>query len=173
MAITNDDIAIYLTGGANNTDPNSSLGGAVSNTQVSMTELFNIFDRVDGEGSTDGETNYRIVAIRNNASQTATRAKVFFGNHPDDTDPVNYDGNVALGTREAVNVAAPVLADENTAPNPEVTFTKPTTRADAIALGDIPAGEFIVLYLRRVIAPGSPLKDDATFSIQVNVDTGE
>lgn len=49
------DILFYLTGGTGNTDPNASLGGVISTTQVSATALHNLFHYVSPEAATGGE----------------------------------------------------------------------------------------------------------------------
>lgn len=52
-------LVFRLTGGASNSDPDASLGGVMSNTEISGTALNNLFDDVSPDEATSGSTEYR------------------------------------------------------------------------------------------------------------------
>lgn len=166
MPILETDVEIRLSGGAQNSNITASIGGAISNTAVDMaTILHNLFDIVKSEGSIDGDTNYRIVYVKNTSTLTGPRCKALF--------VTNWQDQVSIGKRELKNVATPTLANESTAPDPAVTFSKPSTSATALMLGDLNSNDYVALYLRRVIAPGSAVKDLAGTHIRIEIDTPE
>ncbi len=58
-------LQLFLTGGAGNTDPNGSLGGVKSTTQLSSTPLNNLFDNVSPGEASAGDVEYRAIDIYN------------------------------------------------------------------------------------------------------------
>ena len=179
MAIDSDDLALYLSGGSTNTAPASSIGGARSTTKVNeTTTLHNIFDKVTGDESNAGDTNYRIVYVRNDhVTLTAENVKIYLTNVYDSGDQGSGNGtnDITHTIIEAVNATAQTLANENTAPTSGSTITwyEGTTRATALDLGDIPPTQARALYLRRIIAQGASAEDTASFTINIEADSAE
>lgn len=62
--ITGQDINIVLSGGSNNRDPNSSLGGDPSRTPVSSS-INNVFDNISESESETGSVDYRCIYVFN------------------------------------------------------------------------------------------------------------
>ena len=166
MTLTTGDIKLVMTGTGTTSNPNASLGGAINTTEeISTTSLNSLFDNITGDESNAGDTEYRIVAIHNSSpnSDTANEVKVYL--------PVNYQSFMSLGINEIAGVTPPTIANESTAPS-GVTFSSPSTKAAAIDVGDIIAGSFRALYVRRVIpASTSTPKDAASFRITVEAET--
>ncbi len=88
MPVTPAEIEIRLSGGADNTDPKKSFGGAISDTvvKVAIADLINnIFDTVFGEENEAGYSDVRILYLRNSNVQTlAERIRLFFATPPVD-----------------------------------------------------------------------------------------
>lgn len=137
----------------------------MSSTAVSTTSLLhNIFDQVSGDESADGDTEYRVIYIRNNhASLSAQNVKVYLSANPND--------DIELGVNEAANTNAQSLSNESTAPS-GVTFANRTSAAK-LDMGNIPHTQFRALYLKRTIAAGTAADDDAEFTIEIQTDTAE
>ena len=177
MAIDSDDLALYLSGGTGNSASAASIGGAKSTTKVNeTTTLHNIFDKVTGDESNAGDTNYRIVYVTNDhATLTAENVKVYLTNVYDSGDQGAGNGtnDITYGIIEAVNVAAQTLANENTTPTGSITFGEGATRAAALDLGNIPPTQSRALYLRRIIAAGASAEDTASFTINIEADSAE
>lgn len=146
------DIALRYSGGAGNTDPNASLGGAMSTAAGGVVDddvLHDLFDLVTGTERQAGDTEYRAIYVRNeHASQTAFAARLYVGN------PDNTEIDIGLAT-EAVNTAiAETLANESTAPT-GITFSHPTTDGAGLLIGDIPAGQFKGVWIRWTVPAGT------------------
>ena len=82
MPIIESDLEVRLSGGAGNTDPKKSFGGAISDTvvKVDIADLINnIFDTIFGEENEAGYSDVRILYLRNSNVQTlAERIRLFF-----------------------------------------------------------------------------------------------
>ena len=136
MAITSADLEKLLTGGASNTDPNLSIGGTLSTTQLVNNSKNNLFDKVSAQEAEDGLTDYRCEGLKNDhASLTYKGAKVWVRQNTSSGDTEVFIGASAQG----INTAPTAIADDSTAPT-GVTFTAPATEAAAISIGDIPQG---------------------------------
>ena len=102
MAIVKTDIKFFLSGGANNVNPEASLGGIPSTTEIDPEAMHNIFDKVIGDESFEGDTEYRIIYLRNtHATLTAERLKLFFIE--------NYLDELSIGLKDAINTNAAAL----------------------------------------------------------------
>lgn len=162
MAITAADLLFFLTGGGANTDPNASLGGGISNTQVPGT-IHNIFDRVTPEEAQAGDTEYRAIDIKNNhLSESAVDTFVWISQEtvsPGTTVALAYD---ATGTQS--------IANESTPPT-GVAFSTPTSKLTGINLGTIAPGATRRLWLRRTVTAGAAVANDSG-SLTVGASTG-
>jgi len=175
MPILASEIKFYLTGGATNTDPNASLGGAISSTEITSGELNNIFDDVTGDESAVGDTEYRCIAVKNtNASLTLKAAKVWILSNT--TSP---NDEIEIGVETPVGDAVQTVADEGTAPS-GITFAKPTDKASGFDLtgednnvGEIGPGKWVAIWIKRVVDAGAAAKDNNTFELQVEGDSNE
>src|SRR5574339_665740 len=83
MSVTNtlleSDVKIYLTGGTSNTNPNLSLGGSTSTTELINDVLDNLFNRVELSDAQTGITQYRCITIKNtHAEKSALKVRLYF-----------------------------------------------------------------------------------------------
>lgn len=162
MAIASTDIQYRLSGGAGNTSPAASLGGAKSTTAASAS----IFDDVSSAEAVAGDTEYRCIYVHNaHGSLTLVGAMLWI---PANTPSASTTIDVGLGT-SALNGNEQTVADESAAPS-GVTFVAAGTQGAAISLGDIPAGQSRAVWLRRTITSGAGAASDAA-SIRVTGDT--
>lgn len=171
MAIAETDLTWHLSGGASNTDAAASLGGAISTAGggvITKTKTFNsIFDDVSGAEAAAGDTEYRCIYVKNaHATLSLTTAKIWI--------EANTTGNeIYIGLDLAgKNATADTVADESTAPDPAVTFSKDcTSYATGLSLGDMAAGEYYGIWIKRVIASSKAATDDDNFTLKVQGDT--
>jgi hypothetical protein len=163
MPITTADIQYRLSGGASNTDPLVSLGGAKSSTQSGT----NLFDDVPSAEAAAGKIEYRCVYVHNAHATESYIDPVriwMAANTPSTSTTIE----IGLGT-SGLNGTEQTVANESTAPA-GVTFSAPTSFATGIALQTIPAGQHIAIWLRRTVTAGaSAFADSATLSIQGDV----
>lgn len=162
MAILSTDIIYRLSGGAANSDPNASLGGAKSSTAMPTS----IFDDVSSAEASAGDIEYRCIYIHNNhGSLTLQAPKIFIqANTPSATTTVA----IGLGT-SAQGGTEQTVADESTAPS-GVSFAEPADFASGIALGDIPPAGHRAVWIRRTITAGTAAANDG-FTLRVTGDT--
>ncbi len=172
MPIGESDLEYRLSGGANNETPAAALGGAISTKAggVIVTEEVNkVFDDVSGDESKAGDVEYRGIYIKNkHGSLTLQGAKIWVTQDADSSD----DATAIALADEAVNEAMETIADENTAPNGPA-FSAPTSKAEGLSIGNIPAGQFKGIWIRRTITAGASAKNKVTFKIKVEGDTAE
>jgi hypothetical protein len=162
MAIASTDIQYRLSGGAGNTSPAASLGGAKSTTAASAS----IFDDVSSSEAVAGDTEYRCIYVHNaHGSLPLIGATLWI---PTNTPSTTTTVDVGVGT-SVVNGTEQVVADENTAPS-GVTFVAAASQGAGVALGDIPAGQSRAVWLRRTVQAGTGAASDSA-TIRVTGDT--
>lgn len=172
MPVTESDLEYRLSGGANNESPAASLGGAMSTKSAAVIpteELNNVFDVVLGDEAKAGDVEYRGIYIKNkHATLTLQNAVVWITQDADSAD----DATAIALTAKAVNEAMETTADENTAPSGP-TFTAPASKGAGLSIGNIPAGQYKGIWIRRTISAGAAAKDKVTLKIKVEGETGE
>ena len=150
-----------LTGGASNTDPNASLGGVMSSTQMPT----NLFDDVQPDEATNGDTEYRAIDVYNSGDATATGVKIYIDpetSSPDTQIDLGYDSANSPHTADA---ALPTIADEGTAPS-GITFGH-YNASNKLALPDIPAGQAVRVWLKRIVNAGATNTANDTCTLKV------
>lgn len=148
-------LEIRLTGGADNADPNASLGGEMSNTELSQQALNNLFDNVSPAEAANGDSEYRAVDIYNSGDEAAVNVE-FYVNGPAEAEHTILAG---------LDSTTQSVADESTAPQ-DVSFAQYTSDS-RLSVPDIPAGSSQRLWLRWDVAPGAPNKANVTGTLAV------
>lgn len=174
MPIASTDIVFRLSGGAANTSPAASLGGAMSTAAggiITPGNNNNLWDDVTGAESAAGDIEYRCIYVRNEHATLTLQGAVLWV----DADPANgaIEG-VALDSAAVGSTAASTAADENTAPSPAVTFVEGTaidTKAEGLAIGNLGPNQFKAIWVRRKVNAGTSAIAE-TLSLRVEGDTG-
>jgi len=167
MPIAVADIGMFLTGGSTNTNPNLSLGGNVSATEVVSDKTNNLFRRIIDSEASSGITLYRCVAIKNK-SLTDTFTNVAFYMV---SDTLSFD-DLALYSfaQSPKNVVETAIPSETTAPSgPKINFIAALNRSGGLFLGDLAPGEFINVWMRISVNPGAAELADNAFKVRVEV----
>jgi hypothetical protein len=148
-----------LTGGAGNSDPNASLGGVMSSTQVSGTALNNLFDNVDADEASAGDVEYRAIDLYNSGDAAALAVELWISTETGSTDSIIAIGEDA-GTQS--------IANEDTAPSaPTITFSHPLVGSKE-SIADISNGSAQRIWLRRTISSSASNYTNDTVTITVN-----
>lgn len=170
MAILDTDIHLRLSGGAGNSDPNASLGGVMSSVQIVDNTLHNLFDKVSGTESTNGDTEYRgFYVLNNHGSLTLESGKIWI-----DSETVHTGANVQIGlATQGLNGEMSTIATEQDAPSPVVTFVEAATEGAALSLGNVPFSNKYGIWLKRIINTGTLAKNNYTVVLKVKGDTAE
>jgi len=141
------DIKLYHSGGAANADPNASLGGIISTTQITDNSLHNLFDKISGAEAEAGDTEYRCFFIKNtHATLTYQSVKVYIYTNTPSTDT---DVNISVATETGSPVQT--IANESTAPTAQ-TFSNPTNIGTALNIGDLAAGASKAIWVKRTVS---------------------
>ena len=168
MPIVASDIKVRLSGGSSNSDPNASLGGVKSSTEVTDNTLNNLYDQVSGSESASGDTEYRCVYIHNShASLSMQNVRIYISTNstsPDDT------WEVALGSA-AINATEQTITDETTAPT-GVTFSNTAiSYATGLAPPDIPFGQHKAIWYKRIVTAGAAAFNNDSITVNIDCDT--
>ena len=142
------DLKYYLSGGTANTNPDLSLGGIISTTQVG-TSLHGLFDKVTPEEASAGDIEYRAIFVKNtHVSETAYDAVLYVSAETTSTSTIIAVAYDSAGSQTVVN--------ENTAPSsPAMTFTTPLNKATGVALGDMAPSATKMIWFRRTVTAGA------------------
>lgn len=163
MPIVAADIDFRLSGGGANADPNASLGGIKSSTEVGT----NLFDTVASGEASAGDTEYRCLYVHNShGTLTMLNAVIWIQTNTPSTDSTL---DIGAGT-SAINGTEQTVADESTAPS-GVSFSAAANEGAAVALGDIPAGEHKAVWVRRTISAAAAAYTGDGGTLRVKCDT--
>ena len=157
-----------LSGGASNSDPNASLGGVKSSTEVGVNGQgagLALFDDVSGAETAAGDTEYRCVYVHNGGDQTLQNPVVWIV----DESTAAADIEIAAAG-EGLNATAETVANENTAPVGE-SFVEAPNKAGGLSLPSIPAGQHHAVWIRRIVAAATPAAAGRGFTLRVEGDT--
>lgn len=167
MPISATNIGEYFSGGASNTDPNASLGGAISSTELTDNTTHNLWDVVSSAESSSGDTEYRCIYVKNeHGSLTLQSAKVWINTQ---TPSSSTSVDIGLGTA-AVNATEQTVPNEQTAPG-SVTFGPAAGEGSALSIGNIPAGQYKSIWIRRTINSGATAANDDSYELGYSGDT--
>ena len=156
MPIVSTDIKFLLSGGSGNTNPNASLGGVRSTTEIVDNTIQNLFDNVTGSESAAGDTEYRCFYVKNGHGTITWETVVKWIEAQ-----VSGGANVEIGLDPAGNGdgsatgVATTIADEQTAPT-GVTFSAPTTKATGLSIGNLTAGQMRAVWVKRIVPAATP-----------------
>lgn len=176
MAITASDILFKLSidtspgNSAAQADPDDSLGGYMSTTEITDATLHNLFDVVTGDENAANDVEYRCFFIHNNhASLTWENVKVWISAET----ASGADADIAIDSIGVVNedsatAQAERIANEGTAPGG--TFSSPTSKSTGLTVGDIPPGDCVAIWVRRT-ATNSAAVDNDGVTIRAEGDT--
>lgn len=143
----------YTYSGTDNGDPDESLGGDMSATQLNSTPMNNLFDNVRAIEAVDGDVEYRcLVLYANGASYSNINVYI----HPETSSSYT---RIDLAW-EGKNPTTPTtIPDENTAPDQtgweETTFTHRTS-SNKLSLSDMVDGDKHYIWFKRVVSSNAP-----------------
>ena len=166
MPIVNTDLKFHLSGGAANADPNASLGDAISANELGAS-LHNLFDVVRGDEALAGDTEYRCFYVKNNhGTLNALYSEIWVESESPSADT---DEEIAIGS-SGIGGTEQAVVDESTPPA-GVTFGQANGEANSLSIGDIPAGSYIAIWVKRIVSPGAAAYNDDGPTIRVKCET--
>ena len=151
---------LYLTNtsssGQAQSDPNASLGGYRSTTELSATSMKNLFDDVSIVEAVLGDTEYRMIDVYNDGTGTAYGVQLYMQTPTSsDSTELNF-GYSATNQPHADSWNGEALSNESTAPvSPSMSYSN-YTKTSPLSLGTIPAGQSKRVCVRRTVTAGAP-----------------
>ena len=139
------DMKLRLSGGATNSDPLLSIGGAMSSTPVGL----NLFDNVSTGEAATGDTEYRCVYLLNQSDDLLVNRLYFSLNTPSPDTVIE----LGLGT-SGVDGTEDTVATTADAPV-GVTFVEANGLDNALTIDLLPAGNKHAIWMKRVVTAGA------------------
>jgi hypothetical protein len=169
--VIESEIKTRYSGGAANTSASLSLGGAMSTAAggvFASNVANNLFDDVSASEAGSGDTEYRCFYVENSnaAAKTLESAVIWIDAQP---SSASTECDIGLDPAAIGSNSTTTIADEDTAPT-GVTFSRPTTKDSALAIGNIPAGSKQAVWICRTVSAGAAAASDSA-SIRVEGDT--
>jgi hypothetical protein len=130
-----------------------------------------LWDDIGKAESYDGDTEYRCLYVTNaHDADPFIGAKIYIGSDPSGADSLQIGLDLAGTGDGATTGVADTVADENTAPDPAVSFSAPTAIGSALSLGQLDAGEARAIWQKRVVPAQTLVSTSADVSqLVVNV----
>jgi hypothetical protein len=178
MPISSSDIRVrysVTTGTVGNTSPGTAAGSHgryISTTDLPDATLNNLFPDVTADENAAQNVDYKCLFVTNlHPTLTLQRAVIFFVNEvAGGSDMALALDNVGVVLNGQSAIQATTIANKNTVPSGVTAFSTPTTKATALAIGDIPPGRCIGVWVRRT-ARNSPAQDNDGATLRVEGDT--
>lgn len=162
------DIKYYLSGGATNTNPNASLGGAISTKELVDDTLHNLFAKVGAAEALAGSTKYRALYIKNtNVASLAFQDIVAYISSQTTSGDTSIEISVAT---EGADATIQTIINEDTAPTGQ-TYISAVGVAEGQGLGDLAAGSYRGVWIKRVVNAGATAYGSDTATIGVRGET--
>jgi hypothetical protein len=175
--ITPDKLYFSYSGGNSNVLPVLSVGGLPNTSQqLHNQDLATLFPDVIPDQARSGYVQHRCIYLWNVSSFTFRNPVFWISQHNKDAPvgEISIANGIMPASADFDNLAAaePSLSNESVGPS-GVTFTRPTTKAAGIPLGDIPgrnekdSGFFKSLWIRRTTLAGTYTLHNDYFTITV------
>ena len=184
MAIVAGNLSVWLTGaasdGAAQADPNASLGGFRSSTQITTGVLNNLWDNTSGAEASAGDTEYRCVCIRNDhATLELTDAKIYIAATGNAQIVISYA--VESPTTSNTTGSCQTIVNESTTPTVNTgncsDWSTATSYATGVALSQgahdahLGVGEIMFVWFKRVVAAGATAVNSVGPYVYIQGDT--
>lgn len=163
------DIKFYLSGGAANSDPALSVGGAISTTEVSATALNNVWSDITSDDMSDGFLDYRCIYVKNTSAETLVDARVWISANSRSTDTTFAIGLDKAGMNASAQVVTSPPGWGGTGAPADVIFSQAGTARVGLDLGDLGPSDYYPLWLRRKVDDDAIILIDLTGNDPVTI----
>lgn len=138
-------------------DSPSSDGGDISSDEIVDAVLNNLFEDVPGDDTVAGVTNYKKIFIKNTNPDTQLQGtKVWIDAFTDS----EYD-EIHISSCSNLTGSDPVADGQN--------YVQPDSEGhvDVLDLGDLNAGDYAAVWIKRVVDSGAELYDNNSCKLKV------
>jgi len=184
MVLTSLDLVFFYTNNADITTNTLSLGGTISPNTIPSGTINNVWDDVTGDESYSGDTEYRAIALRNtHATNDFLNVYVyttgFQAGSPADT--ISFALEKPGGTPASIQL----IDDEEDSTNKlnpnkftvatgaTVSWTTEGSPSNSLFFGTLNAGDWLGIWLRRVVPAGAGAKDNRSCTLELKGETTE
>lgn len=131
-----------------------------------------LWDDIGKTESYDGDIEYRCCYVTNaHPTEPFIGCKLYISAQPDGADDLDIGLDLAgIGDGASTGVAD-TIADENTAPDPAVSFSRPSTNGSALSIGQLDPGEAQGIWQRRTV-PAQTLSSTPNDVSQLVINAG-
>lgn len=158
-----DELKLYLSGGVSNIDPNLSLGGQMSTTEITQ----NLFNSVVNTDITNFYEDYRCVYFYNSSSTESIINLRVLTAVDDSGDESDLFLSVA---HEGVNAEVQTILSATSAPLNQ-TFFPCLNDSTSLTLGDLAPNEFLGVWFKRTVDANPNLRGSCTVNFFIKADT--
>jgi len=150
-----------LSGGENNTNPNGSLGGQMSDTAITTDVLQNLFDNISRNEALITRTEYRCIYLFNTGGGALTGVQARITINPSVTRISVGLETVGRGDGRTTGVAQAIAAEDTTPPNVKffgediLSVDDGPFQAVTLPIGLLKNGEGSAIWLKRVTEKGA------------------
>lgn len=140
----------------------STVGGGV----ITSGAANNLWDDVSSGEASAGDVEYRGFYVKNKHGSLTWENVVAWIDSLTSSADTEFD--IAL-CDEGVNATMETIANESTAPSGP-SFTRPTSKGAGLSIGNIPAGQYMGIWIKRTVTAGAAAANDSG-SIRCEGDT--
>lgn len=128
-------------------------GSTLSDTDATVADLINeTFDDILKQESLDGDIEYRCFYAKNShGTEQALNATIWLNTDANGADSFTMGKDLAGVGNGVTTGVADTIPNENTAPDPAVTFSAPASEGTGIVLGSLSPGESVAFWLKRTV----------------------
>ena len=159
---------IFFSGGAANTDPNASLGAAISTTQMTDATLENMFDNIKRKEILVGKTEYRGLYIKNSHATLPVHGAVIYVDQDPNQTQVSFGLDPAGSGDGTTTGVMQTISTEDTVPT-GVTFEDVNEFKVKLPLPTLKPLEVVGVWMKR-IAVGSGSAETLTVGFTMTGD---
>jgi hypothetical protein len=124
-----------------------------SDSDITIVNIVNeTFDDISKQEALAGDTEYRCIYLYN-AHSTAPmlNATIWLNTDALGADSLTFSADLAGVGDGSTSGVADTVANEDTAPDPALTFTAPASLGTGIVLGTLAAGDAVAVWVKRVV----------------------
>jgi hypothetical protein len=193
MSVLQADIKVFLTGalsdGGVQADPNASLGGYRSSTQITSAQLNNVFDNVGSAESSAGDTEYRCICVQNTSLETLYNVLSWIEAEVDPDNTYSWAFAIEVpATADLTDGSAQTVINESTAPSVNTTnhngtgsgisnWSTATSSVSGVSPlqgahdDDLDQGEIMFIWMRRIVNAAAPARTGLSVTMKTQGDT--
>jgi len=149
MAVQDGEVIYFYTNAATSSNPEASLGGAISTASIPSAVANNLFDTITAPEAASGSVKYRVIAAKNTNGIDTSLSTLLYQVSRISGD-VSFE--IALGKTGGT---AELLANEDTTPTTVTAFSQVEGTDNGFNQIDLTPTNHIFLFIKRIVPAGA------------------